>query len=370
MEFSKFKRPINSNHNSVFNRIIYLFNVPIFNKPVSISEARVLGPIPNPQRIYPDHGTTLNLCSNCLSPAHSWLACKPRCRRCLAFGHVSGNCHLSPQSARSNAPSNSRNGRSHQSLISGPRHSYTPRFYHSVTEYITELTGIHSIPSPVTVPWRRPRRLRAPEFIDEEPSTTPPPTVPSTSSSSSLIVFSSFSEYANRVLGIHRPCSTIHVAWVLKTPFGATVNTNPGTMAYRFVDPVPFMPAWGQRVMVPGRPIMRQVVTGCLHRVNNDIAIAFIHPLPQAQMNLMTSMVLWQNFWIYKWACHISQSNLVLLDKLMSLSVGYHTEMLWSTMAHINLATLISLSFLMTELGIIELQSIHMRYGWWCLDWI
>lgn len=56
-------------------------------------------------------------------------------------------------------------------------------------------------------------------------------------------------------------------------------------MAYRFVDPAPFLPAWGQRVMVPGRPTMRSVVTGRLHHVNKDIAIAFIHPLPHAQMN-------------------------------------------------------------------------------------
>jgi hypothetical protein len=33
-------------------------------------------------------------------------------------------------------------------------------------------------------------------------------------------------------------------------------------MAYSFVDPTPFMPPWGQRVMVPGRPAMHRVVTG------------------------------------------------------------------------------------------------------------
>lgn len=55
-------------------------------------------------------------------------------------------------------------------------------------------------------------------------------------------------------------------------------------MAYRFIDPTPFMPEWGQRVMVPGRPVMHRVVTGRVQRRNNDVAIAFIYLLPQEQM--------------------------------------------------------------------------------------
>jgi len=45
------------------------------------------------------------------------------------------------------------------------------------------------------------------------------------------------------------------------------------------------MPTWGQRVMVPGQPTMHRVITVRLQRVNNDVAIAFIHPLPHGQMN-------------------------------------------------------------------------------------
>ena len=56
-------------------------------------------------------------------------------------------------------------------------------------------------------------------------------------------------------------------------------------MAYRFVDLAPFMPTWGQRVMVPGCPVMHRVVTGRLQRRNNDLAIAFINPLSPDQMN-------------------------------------------------------------------------------------
>lgn len=99
----------------------------------------------------------------------------------------------------------------------------------------------------------------------------------------SPIVYSSFGEYASKVLVIPRP-PIFHVAWSLKTPLAATVPAELPVMAYRFVDPTPFMPDWGQRVIVPGRPIMHRVVTGRLQRRNNDVAISFIHPLPQDQI--------------------------------------------------------------------------------------
>lgn len=56
-------------------------------------------------------------------------------------------------------------------------------------------------------------------------------------------------------------------------------------MAYRFVDPAPFMPDWRQRVMVPGHPAMHRVVTGRVQRCNKDVAIAFINPMPQGQLD-------------------------------------------------------------------------------------
>jgi hypothetical protein len=52
-------------------------------------------------------------------------------------------------------------------------------------------------------------------------------------------------------------------------------------MVYRFVDPALFMPEWGQHVMVPGHPVVHHVVTRRLQKRNNDVTIAFIHPLPQ-----------------------------------------------------------------------------------------
>lgn len=37
--------------------------------------------------------------------------------------------------------------------------------------------------------------------------------------------------------------------------------------------------------MVPGRPTMCRVITGRLHHVNNDLAIAYINPPLHAQMD-------------------------------------------------------------------------------------
>lgn len=45
------------------------------------------------------------------------------------------------------------------------------------------------------------------------------------------------------------------------------------------------MPKWGPRVMVLGRPVMHRIVTGRIQWRNNDVAIAFIHPLSQNQMD-------------------------------------------------------------------------------------
>lgn len=52
-------------------------------------------------------------------------------------------------------------------------------------------------------------------------------------------------------------------------------------MAYRFVDPAPFMLNGAQRVMIPGRPLFKRVVTGPIHERNNDVTIAMLHPMPQ-----------------------------------------------------------------------------------------
>lgn len=58
-------------------------------------------------------------------------------------------------------------------------------------------------------------------------------------------------------------------------------------MAFRLVDPAPFMPPGMQRVVVHGRPIMRRVVVGHVPQQNNDLAIVRLHPMPAAHVNFM-----------------------------------------------------------------------------------
>jgi hypothetical protein len=80
--------------------------------------------------------------------------------------------------------------------------------------------------------------------------------------------FASFGEYARASLGTASPPPTIHIAWVQKTLI--TVESLPSNsreaMAFRFVDPRPFIPNGAQRIMVPSRPLMKRVVTGRVHK--------------------------------------------------------------------------------------------------------
>lgn len=121
----------------------------------------------------------------------------------------------------------------------------------------------------------------APEFVDD----LPPPPSQSVSMALHPLIFSSFGEYARRSLGILLQPPPVHVAWELETPF-TVASSSPSsnlqaTMAFRFVDPRPFLPQGAQRVMVEGRPL----ITGRFQRQNNDLAIATFNPLPQEQVD-------------------------------------------------------------------------------------
>jgi hypothetical protein len=56
-------------------------------------------------------------------------------------------------------------------------------------------------------------------------------------------------------------------------------------MAFRFVDPMPFLPEGADRLVIPRRPLIKRVVTGRVQEQNNDLAIAMIHPMPQEQVD-------------------------------------------------------------------------------------
>lgn len=58
-------------------------------------------------------------------------------------------------------------------------------------------------------------------------------------------------------------------------------------MAFRLVDPTPFMPLGAERRMVNGRPVMRCVVIGHVAQQNNDMAITVLQPMPQGPVNFM-----------------------------------------------------------------------------------
>lgn len=78
------------------------------------------------------------------------------------------------------------------------------------------------------------------------------------------------------------PLLLFHVAWVEKTSITVAFSSSDpqDAMAFQFVDPCPFIPNGAQWVMVPGRPLMNRVVTGRVHKQNNDLGIATFSPLP------------------------------------------------------------------------------------------
>jgi hypothetical protein len=154
-----FPKEINM-HNSpgVSKRIKYGNNY-VNQKTVSYLEAGILGLILDPKRVISGHEPLVQLCSICLSPAHSRSACNNnvRCRRCFRFGHVSEFCNFLPRSSRlpfaPRDPSHSRNHRDDRSLEGGPPRQSALRIFASFTDYIKVLSGLSTIPSPITVPW-------------------------------------------------------------------------------------------------------------------------------------------------------------------------------------------------------------------------
>lgn len=56
-------------------------------------------------------------------------------------------------------------------------------------------------------------------------------------------------------------------------------------MAFRLVDPTPFIPLGEEQRMVNSRPIMRWVVIGHVAQRNTDMATAVLQPMPQGPVN-------------------------------------------------------------------------------------
>lgn len=161
MAFSNFKRQINVAHNSEVKSTKSGHNS-VLQKSVTHLGARVLGPVPDPNHIKPGFGPLPPFCSKCLSVAHSRSSCRNSIcrRRCLKFGHAHYSCIVSPRSpplplSRHNSL-HSRIHRDPGSLNGGPQRIETLKFYPSFIEYIRELSGLITIPSPITVIWLKP----------------------------------------------------------------------------------------------------------------------------------------------------------------------------------------------------------------------
>lgn len=230
------------------------------------------------------------------SPQNPSLIRPIRCWACSSFGHIAAGCNVSPRLARPNvgehAPSPSGDHRS--SMTYGPR-VHKPRSFHSFQDFFTQCTGKCPLP-PILVPWSLSWSIKAPEFLDEDddevsvaPPTVSPPAVPSALPVAPPI-FSSFGEFARSVLGSIAPVRTVHVFWSLKTPVSSpdTVTSSlhsQSKMAFRLIDPTPFLPVGMQRQIVQGRPVMRRVVVGHVPQQNNDLAIVRLYPLLAAPVD-------------------------------------------------------------------------------------
>lgn len=246
----------------------------------SYSQARILGPIPDHRLLSPNSRPPIRICSRCLKPAHDrpyYCNSVIRCRKCLSPGHNSSNYTVHPRLARPGI-SASTSPRPSQPLTAG---SPTPKFS-TFGDYFTKVTG-HPPQNHTLVPWSKTWSLKAPEFDDDddEPSSSAvldcrPP---------EAVVSLSFGEFASKVLGIPSSSPCYHIAWSQENPIFATVTPQSVAMAYRFIDPQPFLPPGAQRIMVPGRQPLMHVVIGRVQERNNDVAIAYLHPMPQHQVN-------------------------------------------------------------------------------------
>ncbi|CAL5064934.1 unnamed protein product [Urochloa decumbens] len=67
-------------------------------------------------------------------------------------------------------------------------------------------------------------------------------------------------------------------------------------MAYRFVNPAPFMPRGTNRLMVGNRKPMTRVVLGGATRNNCDVAIAIIEPIPLQQVSFQSISAVLDDF--------------------------------------------------------------------------
>lgn len=212
---SKIQKPFYQVRQTVFNRLQWLAATKTF-----IPESKgILGPVPSSmQKI----SKPLNY-----GPIHQGQRGQsnqgPACHACDQSGNHSRGCCLAPQSQHlpSTPASDTAPTTGDQCppllLFGGPATSYKTAHFSSFSDYSVWCLGL-SPPPLLTFSWSQTWKITAPDFDDSLPS--PPATAsPPATLCDRSISFASFGEYARVPLGIHQPSPTVHVAWVLKTPF-------------------------------------------------------------------------------------------------------------------------------------------------------
>lgn len=258
---------------------------------------------PGPVRRPLAHGP----CSRCLSWKHDRPNCqnKVRCSSCFRLGHIALNCRFPPR-----FPGLTEKRIFSSAIIPDDWSSYNPGTWFRASSFWNSSARLldppafasfgefcakylHFPPSDLsasTVSWNSRPTPQAP----------PPPTsVPLRRSSAPPVVsdaapelFASFGEWVSAHSGSPPPAS-VEVQWNLDQPPVRTVAEQfsiggfdlDSRMAYHFVDPSPFMPPGGQRVMIPNRKVMTRVVLGRPRRNNSDVAIVTIAPFPEHQVS-------------------------------------------------------------------------------------
>nr|TKW29201.1 hypothetical protein SEVIR_3G380600v2 [Setaria viridis] len=144
-----------------------------------------------------------------------------------------------------------------------------------------------------TIFWKRPLSAAVPEGV---PSSSSPASEPTQKAPPPQPPFVNSAPSSSHSLQLHpqsyseeNPSSSFGQSLVL-------ADLQEAFMAFRFVNPAPFMPRGCQRQIVGFRKPMSRVVLGGARRNQSDVAIAKIEPLPQLQVSFQSIRELLDDF--------------------------------------------------------------------------
>ncbi|CAN6177127.1 unnamed protein product [Urochloa humidicola] len=237
-----------------------------------------------------------NSCSRCLSTTHTRPTCRSRirCIACYRLGHIAESCHFQPRFPSKSSPqffSNQKSSTLWKDINfqnwfgKNPSLPYRPPIVStSFTELCQKLQGPTGDASASAAENLLCSTLPLFGTSPEQPLHL---FVAATADPSPQHQFNLSPEHCLATAAGPTPSPTACPTRTQKTPSPATVNpTSSGSpaMAYRFVDPTPFMPLGCNRVIIPNRRTMTRAVMDGLRGQNDDLAIATIEPLPGNQV--------------------------------------------------------------------------------------